>query len=97
MAVRVVNKKKEAFTVYIGRGSIWGNPYKIDRYNTREMVINRYKEHLYNQISSGEITKEQLIALDGETLGCFCKPAKCHGDVIARAVMWAMSTINNGL
>ena len=28
-STRVVNKYKEPFDVYIGRGSIWGNPYTV--------------------------------------------------------------------
>ncbi len=93
MAVRVVNKRKEAFTVYIGRGSIWGNPYPINDHNTRDDVIDKYSEYIYDKIAKGEITKQQLIALDGETLGCFCKPARCHGDIIAICVKWALSTM----
>jgi hypothetical protein len=31
----VVNKYKEPFDIYIGRGSIWGNPYVIGKDGTR--------------------------------------------------------------
>lgn len=88
---RVVNKFKEPYDIYIGRGSVWGNPFSIDEKNgeTREVVIEKYRQHLYQQLLKGEITVKQLLALDGKTLGCFCKPKACHGDVIARAVEWA--------
>lgn len=88
---RVVNKFKEPYDVYIGRGSLWGNPFPIDesKGDTREVVIEKYRQHLFNQLRTGEIRIAQLLALDGKTLGCFCKPKACHGDVIVRAVEWA--------
>ena len=91
MSVRVVNKFKEPYDVYIGRGSPWGNPFPIDDATgeTREVVIEKYRSHLFNQVKIGEVTIAQLINLDGKTLGCFCKPKACHGDVIANAVEWA--------
>ncbi len=30
-----------------------------------------------------KFSKEDVLALKGKTLGCHCKPAACHGDVIA--------------
>lgn len=91
MVVNVVNKFKEPYDIYIGRGSPWGNPFPIDDAsgNTREVVIEKYRSHLFRQVQHGEITIQQLISLDGKTLGCFCKPKACHGDVIASAAAWA--------
>lgn len=91
MTVRVVNKYKEPYDIYIGRGSIWGNPFPINEAtgDTREVVIEKYRAHLFKQVMRGEITVQQLLELDGKTLGCFCKPKACHGDVIAAAVEWA--------
>ena len=85
----VVNKKVEPYDIYIGRGSVWGNPFYIGHDGTREQVIELYRRHLWKQIQSGEITKEQLLSLRGKRLGCFCKPLPCHGDVIVRAIEWA--------
>lgn len=93
MTVRVVNKYKEPYDVYIGRGSIWGNPYKLTSEDNRNKVIEEYRKHLWEQLKTGDITKQDLLALDGKTLGCFCKPKKCHGDVIAAAVKWAKETL----
>ena len=90
--VRVVNKYKETYDVYIGRGSKWGNPYKLTSEDKRDEVVELYRKHLWKQIKTGEITKEDLLELDGKTLGCFCKPKKCHGDVIASAVKWCKET-----
>lgn len=85
----VVNKYKEEYDVYIGRGSKWGNPYPITVEQDRDMVISLYKQHLWSQIKSGEITTKDLLELDGKRLGCFCKPQACHGDIIVAAVIWA--------
>jgi hypothetical protein len=93
---RVVNKYKEPYTVYIGRGSKWGNPYShksgtkvLYRVNCRQESIEMFKKYLWNEIKCGRITLQDLLSLDGEVLGCYCKPQNCHGDVIVKAVEWA--------
>lgn len=88
---RVVNKYKESYDVYIGRGSIWGNPFPINESvgDTRDVVIEKFRQHLFKQIKQGHITIRQLKDLDNKTLGCFCKPKSCHGDIIVKAVEWA--------
>lgn len=66
--------------VFIGRPSKWGNPFAIGRDGSRAEVIDRYDAWLDSQ-------PELLAALpelDGKVLVCFCKPARCHGDVLAR-------------
>lgn len=88
---RVVNKRYEACDVYIGRGSPFGNPFPIDENTgqTRSVVIERYRRWLWEELKAGRITKEHLLSLDGKTLGCFCVPLPCHGDVIIQAIAWA--------
>lgn len=76
--MRVVHCKKEAYDVYIGRPSKWGNPFEIGRDGTREQVIAKFREHLINN----QMLMRDLSELRGKTLGCWCKPAACHGDVI---------------
>ena len=86
---RVVNKYKEEYDVYIGRGSLWGNPFKIGADGTREEVIEKFRLYLWEQIKAGKISKEQLVELEGKRLGCFCAPQACHGDIIVKAIKWA--------
>ena len=69
---------------------MWGNPYRIGEDGTRDEVIGLYKMHLWGQIKKGTIAKEDLLSLNGKRLGCFCKPQACHGDVIVKAVEWAI-------
>lgn len=79
---RIVNvDKNEHYDVYIGRGSAWENPYAIGIDGDRDEVIRKSQydfERGYLKSS-----KEQLLALRGKTLGCHCKPAACHGDILA--------------
>lgn len=82
MTCKVVHCKKEPYDVYIGRGSKWGNPFKIGEHGTREEVIAYYRAHLLD-------CPEKLLALHelkGKTLGCWCAPKACHGDVLAEFV-----------
>lgn len=84
---RIVNLKNDPYDIYIGRGSKWGCPFTIikDRptlaseiVDSKEEALSKYKEHVLN---SPELM-ESLDELEGKTLGCFCKPEKCHGDIL---------------
>ena len=76
----VVHCKRAAHDVYIGRPSKWGNPFVIGRDGTRDEVIARYEAWLLEQ---PELV-DALPELAGKTLGCWCAPRACHGDVLAR-------------
>lgn len=79
---RVVHCKREPYDVYIGRPSKWGNPFVVGRDGSRRAVIAKYRAWLHRQ-------PELLGALDelrGKTLGCWCKPHACHGDVLAALI-----------
>lgn len=96
-----VNKYKEEYDIYIGRGSKWGNPFSWEegtkaayKVATREEAIECYRQYLWHQIHEGHVTLKQLQALDGTRLGCFCKPKSCHGDIIVKAVEWARGRTN---
>lgn len=80
--------------VYIGRGSIWGNPFVIGQHGDRNAVCDQHREHLREQVRSGAITLEQLASLHGKHLVCFCAPARCHGDTLVEAAAWAFNQIN---
>ena len=88
--MNVINRRKDLHieTVYIGRGSRWGNPYSIGADGDREMVMQLYAYELWRQLRTGETTPQDLIDLQNETLGCYCKPAFCHGDIIKAASDW---------
>ena len=75
--------------VRIDRRTRWGNPFVIGRHGTREKVIERYRDWLWDKVKSGGISVAELAALNGKTLACHCHPLPCHGDVLARAASWA--------
>ena len=86
----VVNQRDEHYDVYIGRGSFWGNPYKIGAEGTREEVIAKYEKYLWILCKEDRETMvKKLLELEGKVLGCYCKPLPCHGDIILKAIKWA--------
>lgn len=77
----VCNVRVSAPTLTIMRPSAWGNPYPLASRNARDVVtcLLAYARHLAD---SGLI--DRVSELRGQTLGCACKPGRCHGDVLAR-------------
>jgi len=73
----VVNKYRNDYDVYIGRGSKWGNPFVIGQDGSRDEVIEKYREWIITQPQI-----KYLEELRGKKLGCFCKPSRCHGDIL---------------
>ena len=77
---RVVHCKKEPFDIYIGRPSKWGNPFRIGKDGSREHVIQKYRDWI---LANSNLMAQLPLELKGKTLGCWCKPNACHGDVLA--------------
>jgi hypothetical protein len=97
MATRVVNLRREAYDVYIGRAGrgsdgTFGNPCAIGRTCPECGAIHQdggstlpcYETYLVRRLASDPAFKAKVLALKGKTLGCFCRPSPCHGDVLAR-------------
>lgn len=83
-STRVVNKDRgDEFELYIGRGTPWGNPFAISDALSREQVIEMYREYFQKKFIDDEEGNRAIKSLRGRILGCHCKPAACHGDVIA--------------
>lgn len=75
----VVHCKKAKYDIYIGRPSIWGNPFVIGRDGDRGEVVAKYAEWIKTQPA----LLAELPKLKGKILGCFCAPLACHGDILA--------------
>ena len=60
--------------VYIGRGSLYGNPFHLGKDGTRTEVIKRFCDEILPNLD--------VSALEGKDLVCFCKPKSCLGDAI---------------
>jgi hypothetical protein len=98
---KVVNIYLDPYDIYIGRKSIWGNPYTVklsrvpgtQRVASSKDAIRLYEEWLRQQ---PELLK-QLPNLRGKTLGCFCAPKGgvgiekgtplfCHGQILLKLI-----------
>ena len=96
--MKVVNLRKESYTVYIGRGGhgkcgYWGNPIKLNSrcilcskiHETRGGTLPCYEKYLRQKLETSAAFKERFYSLnEDDVLGCFCKPDACHGDVIIK-------------
>ena len=78
--------KKDKYDVYIGRPSIWGNPFSHRDFTkaqfkveTREQAVEAYRQWIKTQPQ----LLSRLPELKGKVLACWCKPQSCHGDVLA--------------
>lgn len=63
--------------------SKWCNPYKINNSNTRDDVLEKYKVYIEKKLKDKELDLEEL---KGKTLGCWCHPEKCHGDILLELI-----------
>ena len=94
---KVVHCKKEPFDIYVGRGrcpktgqlSKWGNPYSHKeetlaefKVETRDEAVKKYEEYLLQN----EELMLSLYELKYKTIGCWCKPKSCHGDILKKYV-----------
>lgn len=82
-----LNKKRDNFTLYIGRTwldmkeSKWNNPYHLHEFqNDRNKVLELYEAHIRK---SPELMAA-LPELEDQVLGCWCYPDSCHGDVLVK-------------
>lgn len=78
------------FDMYIGRGSEWGSPFVIGQHGDRAEVIRKYREYL---LSTPELLWK-VQTLRGKSLGCFCSPQACHGDVLSEVAGWPWDLLN---
>ena len=91
----VVHCKKDSYDVYIGRSNgergKWGNPFSHKegttakyKVNTRDEAIDAYRDYILN--GEGKHLLNDLHELEGKVLGCWCKPKRCHGDVLIELI-----------
>lgn len=92
--IRVVNCNVEQPSHYVGRRLGWNwkpsplaNPYKEGE------SLEEYRQHLWREIKKKSPVYDALMSIVDDymagceiTLGCWCHPKPCHGDVILKAV-----------
>jgi len=81
--------------IYIGRGSVLGNPFRIGKNGSRDEVIAKYRLALWadfkaNGSKSRYIRRILVSSALGHNLAlvCHCRPKACHGQVILDALDW---------
>ena len=77
----------EPGNIYIGRNmtfyvkgtskSIWANPYSVKKYGL-ENCLDLYEKYIRDNLY------DKLPELRDKTLGCWCKPNKCHRDILLK-------------
>ena len=77
--------------VYIGRAcnmggwhlsqSKWHNPFPTKEYGDQAIIL--YEQY----IRSSDIIND-IEELRGKTLGCWCHPKQCHGDILVKILSW---------
>lgn len=92
--VNIRGKTKEEMKgiIYIGRVNVrkklpespFANPFKLisNLASDRIKVVYDYFYHFYPKMKNEPSFLEKVLALRGKTLGCWCKPYVCHGDII---------------
>jgi hypothetical protein len=68
--------------VYIGRPSIWGNPYVVGKHGSRDQVVEMYSIWLSKQLQAPEFLAEFESLASSPGLVCFCAPKRCHGHAL---------------
>jgi hypothetical protein len=108
--IEVINGKTDGFvgSIYIGRRNaryglkenVLANPFVIGKDGTREEVIAKYRQWLWQNIKTGGLVLneiERICTICTESnikLSCWCKPLSCHGDVVKKCVEWKMMILN---
>ena len=82
--------------VRVDRRTKWGNPYILHDESERDKVVEQYRQYLWTQISGGKVSLEELAALHGKDLACWCAPRRCHAERLERAAAWAHTKLNGG-
>jgi len=84
----ILNKhhKSTDNAIYIGRGSVLGNPFVIGVHGSRTEVIAMYDNYIHDQILLGNSSiVEYIKTLESNSrLLCYCCPNQCHGKVIEK-------------
>jgi len=94
--VKVRQDKTAPFDEYIGdeykhretkevvyEKSIWANPYNKE-YRRGEITLEESLAKYEADIRSCPDLMAKIPDLAGKRLGCWCKPKKCHGDVLVK-------------
>lgn len=69
----------------IGEPGWLGNPYPKSDHG-RKKCIDLFREDFVERLQNDAEFRDAIENLAGKTLGCYCKPKACHGDVIRKFI-----------
>lgn len=75
-----------ANTIYVGRPSKWGNPFKVGEiWNDEYLIYREQAAELYKKYVAPLLTRTQLKEIKGKDLACWCPlDQPCHADVLLK-------------
>ena len=65
------------------KSSYWANPYTVKKHG-RDKCLELYEIWIRDKIK--KVGTEELLKLKNKKLGCWCKPDKCHGDILIKII-----------
>ncbi len=68
-------------SVYVGRPSRWGNPFRNDE---RVRLVSSFRAYAAQRILDEPGWLDYLM--DASYLICWCAPKECHADVLAEMI-----------
>ena len=85
---RVLNKSTAtpaelAAAIYVGRPTMFGNPYRMSKMCSREEALVKYRHWLDKHPAILDAAKQ---CLRGHDLVCWCAPKPCHADILLALV-----------
>lgn len=84
----VINQKNRPANnipvIYIGRPSMFGNPFRLGIDGTRDQVLLKFERYARDRIAKDHKFRQAVEGLRGRTLSCWCKPLACHGDTYVK-------------
>ncbi len=68
--------------IYVGRPSMWGNPFEMKKESDRDMVVLKFRNWLRTKGPKQDAINNSIKDLAGKDLVCWCAPKACHADVL---------------
>jgi hypothetical protein len=85
--IRIQRKRSKGWkmpdnTIYVGRGSKFGNPFTVENHG-RDMAVKLFRNCIKDNGSKLKFNAEDVEQLRGKNLACWCRTDQpCHADVL---------------
>lgn len=87
--VRVQRKRTKGWkmppnTVYVGRPTTWGNPFRVGEHGDAAECVKLYRDCILGDIQPGQMNGAQLDAADEAWPDCFAMPCQNTAKIFLR-------------